>query len=92
MGLTDRGRPDSKVLCVRDGDPSWSNARGLSAVPAHLRGQFTDFCSVYRRAEGTQGAVKLRGWRDAAAARRLIEAGYRRYGQRASRSASNPQR
>ncbi|MFI5226014.1 MAG: inorganic diphosphatase [Candidatus Limnocylindrales bacterium] len=67
----DRG-PDFKVLCVAVGDPHQAHVEDLDQVRPHRLVEIQHFFDTYKLLEAKETDVL--GWRDAAAARRVLVA------------------
>lgn len=77
LDMADDKGPDEKVLCVPDHDPRWQHLRTLADVPEHLLDEIAHFFSIYKDLE--QKKVDVHGWRDAAAAFKVIDEARDRY-------------
>ena len=69
--MEDQGRNDHKILGVPVGDPLWSGASNLDAVPAHLLRELEHFFAVYKDLEDAKTAII--GWRPVEEAHATIE-------------------
>ena len=77
--MTDEKGPDEKVLCVPLRDSAWMRVSDVHDIPPELRNEIEHFFAVYKDLEGKR--VEVRGWGDAAAARKVIEESIVRYAE-----------
>jgi len=79
--MSDEKGTDAKLLCVPAGDPRWSDIEDLADLKVRrpmLVEEIGHFFDVYKMLEPDKG-TSTRGWDDAAAAAREVEAARRRY-------------
>ncbi|MFZ5624491.1 MAG: inorganic diphosphatase [Gemmatimonadota bacterium] len=78
--LVDSGAADEKVLAVPLGDPYSEGINNLTDLPPHTLREVEHFFRVYKDLEGK--VIETRGFEDASAARRAIEAAMETYEQK----------
>ena len=78
LRMSDDKGQDDKVLCVPQGDPTWSGMQELDDLPSQLRTEIEHFFSVYKELEGKE--VVIDGWYPREDALRIIEESRERYG------------
>jgi inorganic pyrophosphatase len=80
LHMQDNGEGDDKILCVPVTDIRMDHIKDVNDIQAPIREEIAHFFEVYKQLEGKQ--VKLGGWDDAAAARRVITESITRYQER----------
>jgi inorganic pyrophosphatase len=68
--MIDDGKPDDKVLAVPVGEPDYADVHNYTQIFAHQLRKISHFFETYKLLEGKKTSV--RGWSDAAEARRII--------------------
>ncbi|MEZ6073160.1 MAG: inorganic diphosphatase [Pirellulales bacterium] len=69
--MTDRTKPDCKILGVPDSDPLFVEYRDLADVPSHFLKEVEHFFLTYKQLEGAE--IQSDGWLDARAGGHEIE-------------------
>jgi inorganic pyrophosphatase len=84
LRMNDAGKIDDKILCVSNDDPRFKHHVDTSDLDEHLLKEIMHFFKVYKDLE--RKSVKMRGWKNAAAAKKIIlesvEAYNKKYGSR----------
>jgi inorganic pyrophosphatase len=70
LNMIDDGKPDDKVLAVPVGEPDYAEVHNYTQIFAHQLRKISHFFETYKLLEGKKTSVK--GWSDAAEARRII--------------------
>ncbi len=71
LTMIDKGEKDDKLLCVPDKDPRFKDFKDLKDVPKHILDEISNFFATYKILE--KKAVEVKGWHDAAAAKKLVK-------------------
>lgn len=81
LRMTDKGQGDEKIIGVPTDkvDPTYSNIRDLSDLPAIERDRIEAFFRVYKDLPKGRNPVQLSGYGDAAEAKALIRASMKRF-------------
>jgi inorganic pyrophosphatase len=77
--MTDEQGPDAKVLSVCAGDPRMDRIQDLADVPAYLTAEIGHFFDIYKQIEPGK-CTEVLGWRDRAAAERIVTEAQARVG------------
>lgn len=77
LEMLDEGKPDDKVVAVPVGEPAFEQVHNYTQIFAHTLRTISHFFETYKHLEGKQTSVK--GWQDAAAARKVIQESYERF-------------
>lgn len=77
--MTDEQGPDAKVLTVCAGDPRMDGIKDLADVPAYLTAEIGHFFDIYKQIEPGK-CTEVLGWRDRAAAERIVNEAQARAG------------
>ncbi len=70
MEMVDEGEVDDKILCVPVSDIRFANMKDIGDVDQPFLNEIAHFFAVYKELEGKK--VEVRGWKDAAAAKAII--------------------
>ncbi len=77
MEMVDDGEVDDKILCVPVSDVRFKNMQDISDVDQPFLDEIAHFFAVYKQLEGK--TVDVRGWKDAAAAKVIINTSIEAY-------------
>ncbi|MEM3839205.1 MAG: inorganic diphosphatase [Candidatus Micrarchaeaceae archaeon] len=78
--MEDTGEMDEKILCVIDKDPRYKEQKDISDVREHTLKEIANFFETYKKLEGKE--TKILGWKDAKAARKIIEESIAKYNKK----------
>jgi inorganic pyrophosphatase len=73
---------DAKVLCVPGSDPRYDHVRELNDIPDHQLHEIAHFFEIYKDLEPGK-KTDISGWSDRAAAEAAVDAGRRRFAEKA---------
>lgn len=68
--MTDKGKPDYKILAVPATDPNFNDYQDLKDIPQHFPSEVAHFFMTYKQLE--MATVSNEGWTDAADAKETI--------------------
>lgn len=77
LEMVDGGEQDDKVLCVPVGEPAFEEIYNYTQIFPHLLKKISHFFETYKALEGK--STSIRGWHDAAVARRIISESHQRF-------------
>ncbi len=77
MEMLDQGVPDEKILCVGKNNPRYKDVWNYTEIYPHMLKEITHFFAIYKDLEGKR--VEVKGWHDAAYARKKILEATERY-------------
>ena len=75
LPMEDDGGMDEKILCVPAGDKRWDHIQDIDDVPQQVKNEIEHFFKHYKDLEPGKW-VKLDGWRDKAAAEKVLAESY----------------
>jgi inorganic pyrophosphatase len=76
--MEDDGGMDEKLICVLAKDPRWAHIQDIDDVPSQVKNEIEHFFNHYKDLEPGKW-VKLDGWRDKAAAEKVLAESYENY-------------
>jgi inorganic pyrophosphatase len=76
--MEDDGGVDEKLLCVLAKDPRWDHIQDIDDVPSQVKNEIEHFFQHYKDLEPGKW-VKLDGWRNRAAAEKVLAESYENY-------------
>lgn len=79
LEMIDQGDNDEKILCVPVGDPRFAGISDIGDVEEAVKNEIAHFFATYKQLEKKE--VEIRGWHDAAAAKKIIAECVERYGK-----------
>lgn len=79
LEMIDEGKPDDKVVAVPVGEPAFEQVHNYTQIFQHTLRTIGHFFQTYKQLEGKETSVK--GWQDAAAARKVIQESYERFAE-----------
>lgn len=79
LEMIDQGDNDEKILCVPVSDPRFAEFTDIGDVGAALKDEIAHFFATYKQLE--KKTVEIRGWHDAAAAKKIVTECVERYGK-----------
>lgn len=77
LKMIDQGKADEKILAVAKASATHAEIKTHTNLAPHILREIEHFFSVYKELEGKRTEVK--GWKNAVAARRIIESGRKRF-------------
>jgi inorganic pyrophosphatase len=77
LEMLDGGAVDDKILCVPVSDIRFADHHDIGDVHEPIRNEIAHFFEVYKHLEGK--TVKIGGWKNAAAARKVIQESMQRH-------------
>lgn len=80
LEIIDQGEEDDKILGVPVSDPRFNHMKDIHDLEKPFLDEITHFFTVYKHLEGKK--VEVKGWHDAAEAKRIIAACVERYEQK----------
>ncbi len=83
--MEDEAGKDAKILSVPIADPRYNEYNDLDDVPSHLFLEIQEFFETYKRLEPKKW-VKIKGWKNAEEAKRIIKHTMHIYDQKSSKS------